>query len=289
MIPFGFWKANEIKYPLQTDLTACWSLFKRVPDYNGSCITVRRSSDNAEQDIGFTSDGILDVASMESFIGSNTAYVMKWYDQKDGVGTDLVPFYLDIDVQYYPVIILSGTTQIDGSGKITIKWGNSNYSAMFAACNSTRLINAEQGTIYYSYQNIALNTQMGLGGNTNGNSLHTQTNLNDNGVSGVFWSAVEPQQYRMLKNGTKTTIQEQFYVSAGTLYNNYNDQTKLLGAELATGWNTLGTGHSIGGRGDGNGGSYFRGYCNEMLIYGSSIHSMTTVDSILDDLAILNS
>jgi hypothetical protein len=43
-------------------------------------IRVRRSSDNTEQDIGFSGSS-LDTASLNSFVGSNSAFVSKFYDQ----------------------------------------------------------------------------------------------------------------------------------------------------------------------------------------------------------------
>lgn len=46
-------------------------------------IRVRRSNDNAEQDIGFTGTA-LDTAALASFVGSNSAYVKTWYDQSGG-------------------------------------------------------------------------------------------------------------------------------------------------------------------------------------------------------------
>lgn len=48
--------------------------------YSGNCLRVRRSSDDTEQDIGFAS-GILDTASLLSFVGANDGFVAKWYDQ----------------------------------------------------------------------------------------------------------------------------------------------------------------------------------------------------------------
>lgn len=45
-----------------------------------SAIRVRRSSDNTEQDIGFTGDA-LDTASLLAFVGAGSAYVTIWYDQ----------------------------------------------------------------------------------------------------------------------------------------------------------------------------------------------------------------
>lgn len=43
-------------------------------------IRVRRSSDNTEQDIGF-SGGVLDTASLASFVGANSGFVTTFYDQ----------------------------------------------------------------------------------------------------------------------------------------------------------------------------------------------------------------
>jgi len=58
---------------------ACSLRLLRV-GYNGPCIRVRRSSDNAEKDIGF-SGGTLDTNALTSFVGNNDGYVVKWYDQ----------------------------------------------------------------------------------------------------------------------------------------------------------------------------------------------------------------
>ena len=49
-------------------------------NYTGSAIKVRRSSDNAEIDIGFV-DGILDTASLLDFVGSGNGFVSIIYDQ----------------------------------------------------------------------------------------------------------------------------------------------------------------------------------------------------------------
>ena len=57
-----------------------YSLRKISNTYSGPAIRVRRSSDNAEQDIGFASNE-LDQSSLTSFVGSGTGYVVEWYDQ----------------------------------------------------------------------------------------------------------------------------------------------------------------------------------------------------------------
>ena len=64
--------------------TCAFSLRQIVPDYTGSCVRVRRSSDNGELDIGFTDTGVLDQAALLSHTGtggSATGYVVTWYDQ----------------------------------------------------------------------------------------------------------------------------------------------------------------------------------------------------------------
>jgi hypothetical protein len=48
--------------------------------YNGNAIRVRRSSDNAEQNIGFIG-GTLDTSSLTTFCGAGNGFVTTWYDQ----------------------------------------------------------------------------------------------------------------------------------------------------------------------------------------------------------------
>ena len=63
-----------------SDSVGAYSLRKLRNSYNGACIRVRRSSDNAEQDIGFVNNQ-LDTASLLSFVGSGSGFVKTWYDQ----------------------------------------------------------------------------------------------------------------------------------------------------------------------------------------------------------------
>lgn len=49
--------------------------------YTGNCMRVRRSSDNTEQDIGFTVGGNVNTSALLSFCGSSNGFVTTWYDQ----------------------------------------------------------------------------------------------------------------------------------------------------------------------------------------------------------------
>ena len=62
-----------------------FALNKLDCDYSGSAIRVRRSSDNSEQDIGFTSNGDLDTAALKTFVSTNSGYVVTWYSQQGSV------------------------------------------------------------------------------------------------------------------------------------------------------------------------------------------------------------
>ena len=56
--------------PISTTVSAAYSLRKLKNTYTGSAIRVRRSVDNAETDIGFTSNGDLDTTALSNFVGS---------------------------------------------------------------------------------------------------------------------------------------------------------------------------------------------------------------------------
>lgn len=58
-----------------------YSLRKLRNAYSSFAIRVRRSSDNTEQNIGFTTTGLLDTSALTSFCGSGNGFVTTWYDQ----------------------------------------------------------------------------------------------------------------------------------------------------------------------------------------------------------------
>ena len=66
---------------LYPNAAAAYSLRLLNSDYAGSAIRVRRSSDNAEQDIGFDGNGDLNIGALVLFCGSGNGFVTTWYDQ----------------------------------------------------------------------------------------------------------------------------------------------------------------------------------------------------------------
>jgi hypothetical protein len=81
---FVYYNAASVGASLLLDLypaTAAYSVRKLRTAYLGACMRVRRSSDNAEQDIGFDINGDLDTASLLSFVGAGNGFIVTWYDQ----------------------------------------------------------------------------------------------------------------------------------------------------------------------------------------------------------------
>lgn len=64
-----------------TPASVAYSLRKLDLNYTGDSVRVRRSSDNAEQDIGFDANGDLDTAALNTFVGANDGFVTTLYDQ----------------------------------------------------------------------------------------------------------------------------------------------------------------------------------------------------------------
>jgi len=65
---------------LYPSAAAAYSVRKLRTAYTGSAIRVRRSSDNAEQDIGFVSNQ-LDTSALTTFCSGTNGFVTTWYDQ----------------------------------------------------------------------------------------------------------------------------------------------------------------------------------------------------------------
>ena len=78
--------------------------------YTGPLLRVRRSSDNATQDIGATVGGNLDATALASFCGSASCFVPTWYDQS-GNGRNAA----QSTPGSQPRLVTSGVTELLGS------------------------------------------------------------------------------------------------------------------------------------------------------------------------------
>jgi len=100
--------------------------------YNGALIRVRRSSDNAEQNIGYTMGNLLDEAALTSFVGAGNGFVTTWYDQS-GNNKDAS----QSTASQQPRIVLSGTIE---------KLLNKPSLRFFSSSNTTFQLNFSTGS-----------------------------------------------------------------------------------------------------------------------------------------------
>ena len=100
-----------------------YSLRKLRTDYSGNAIRVRRSSDNTEQDFGFSGND-LDTASLLTFCGVGDGFVTTWYDQSTNANNAT-----QATAANQAQIVLNGNLILDvDTSKITTTWTSDRYS-----------------------------------------------------------------------------------------------------------------------------------------------------------------
>jgi hypothetical protein len=114
--------------------------------YTGSLIRVRRSSDNAEQDIGYTTGNILDESALTTFVGANNGFVTTWYDQS-GNGNNAV----QSTAANQPQIVSSGVVNTQAglsSGKPALLFDGVNdfmdFTSLVTTSNYTAFVAAKR-------------------------------------------------------------------------------------------------------------------------------------------------
>jgi hypothetical protein len=126
--------------------------------YTGNAIRVRRSSDNAEQNIGFDGSGNLDTSTLTSFCSGTNGFVTTWYDQS-GNGLNAV----QTTAASQPQIVSSGSILTENT-KPSIRFNNYYMVISSVLLNSTN-VSAYYATIpktSYSFGGIITNKRAGL-------------------------------------------------------------------------------------------------------------------------------
>ena len=161
--------------------------------YGSPCIRVRRSSDNAEQDIGFTILGLLDIASLLSFIGSGSGFIRTVYDQSgNGVNWEQAtpanqPMIVNAGVLLtengFPVFLTDNTNDVLRSSAL---FGGTSFISSVFKCNDTQGVlytgTTEGNDFLFAFR---VNAGVPLSGATNSSSYRngvTQTISNQTGV-----------------------------------------------------------------------------------------------------------
>lgn len=221
---------------------AAYSLRKLRTAYTGSAIRVRRSSDNTEQDIGFTALGALDTSSLTTFCGSGDGFVTTWYDQSGNARNAT-----QTTASNQPQIVSSGSV-LTMNSKPCISWttdsrmGNSSFnpssSSGFSAFNvySTNLAAASNTNTMFLYSFGAISPQIAFAktsstGELNGEYVTYIRNLGNNYPADT--GRLGSTTYR--RSANTQILESEFYLSGGfTFFQNNSAQTMDVSANGAT-------------------------------------------------------
>jgi hypothetical protein len=183
-------KAQPLLLDLFTNAEVAYSLRKLRTAYNGNCIRVRRSSDNAEQDIGFIGND-LDTASLLTFCGAGNAFVTTWYDQSGNSTNASIP-----TASLQAQIVTSGLIETDPfTGKISTLWTGDYYNFSVLSLTQNYLTTAVYSRTLTNDQMLTIGEGIGalrlyqwlLNGNTvseitSGNIITHQTGVTTTGA-----------------------------------------------------------------------------------------------------------
>ena len=238
---------------------AAYSLRKLDKDYSGSAIRVRRSSDNTESDIGFTSSGDLDTATLKTFVGANNGLVVTWYDQS-GNALNLS----QSSASNQPKIINSGTI-IRAEGKIIVDFFG-------AFLENSNLSTGTPKTIFTVYKKGSLQADEEVFFDsriTSQSVVYKENNFNGDRLNIAFGTnrrsnhTFQSQEYKLL-----SIIQD------GNNGNAYINGSSIYGANVNFGSNSF-NGLRLGAV-RGTASLYLQAGLYEFIIYGSNQSSNRT-------------
>jgi hypothetical protein len=160
---------------------AAYSLRKLNSSYTGNCIRVFNFGTGLSTDIGFVNN-VLDVATLQTFIGGSSGFITIWYDQSGNGNNAVQP-----TTNNSPRIILSGVLQtLNGKPAIdfTGHWfdftttiaANTNLSIFMTAKGKSLTLDgpmlggntASPPTVFFGYFKSSIGSNYALGAGLNG-------------------------------------------------------------------------------------------------------------------------
>jgi hypothetical protein len=244
--------------------TCAYGLRKLRENYTGNCIRIRRASDSALTDIGFTSDASLDEAAIASFCGSSAGYVTTWYDQA-GNNRDVVQSSTASQPQIYTgsaVIKLNGKPGLNFDGVNDSLLASTNFNAN---ANQTQMIVAWVGSV----SDLTTGNHMVSHWNSstaNQNFVVQLTPANDNLRVALRYP---DGSLVTMSNGSAISSGAQYIVvgQANTGANNaYFDGNEVTGTTKVGAMNSATTSFRIGARSQ-DGATPHRGITQEVIVW----------------------
>jgi hypothetical protein len=240
---------------------AAYSLRKLNSDYIGSAIRVRRSSDNAEQNIGFNTSGDLDTSSLLSFVGVGSGMVTTWYDQSGNSKNAT-----QTTASHQPQIVINGSL-VTQNGKPALYFNGDMLS-------TSRVFSTSNFSVFGSIS--------GSSGQVDSVILAQHTGNADLGRTVFMSPNNEASPYDKLKtffnNGTSYSIKSNTSVfngstsllsvnsdGSGNTYQFVN--STLVGSLMNVNWTPLNTNTTIGNYVMNGASNAYIGYIGELICY----------------------
>lgn len=230
-----------------------------------NCIRVRRSSDNAQQDIGFVG-GVLDESALTTFVGANDGFIVTWYDQQNSNDAT------QSTASQQPKIVSSGVVitengepaiQFDGSDDVLATASNP-YSdgliALFVVCKVTTP--ASNNGILDAATNVSFGSSNGFRFDQFSGNFRFGTRTSG-GAS--FIQAAESDATQTLRTAIKTSAGRSTYLNGGA-----SASDSQSGDVIFTSVPSLYIGATLGSA------NFFGGTMQEVVTYNSDQDSNRT-------------
>lgn len=265
--PFAFPTAN---------LNVVYSVRKVVTAYGGSCMTVRRSSDDTEQTFGFVGDE-LDTTSLLTFVGTgptDNGFIKVIFDQSGNANNAE-----QLTQSLQPKIVSAGVVIVNDNGKPAIDFDAAQY--MISVNNSG--ISGDPNYSWYSVKqmkSLPNNAACVMGSGGYGNGLFIDLTMVDKRGFGSWNSNVI---YADLPTIGVSEISSGAKISGGITTDFYRadlDGVTLTDLSIfsGVGINIANTPYTFGDSFDLRG---FDGYVSEIIIYLNITHDLKTRQGII--------
>jgi hypothetical protein len=248
----GSQEVNDFLLDLYPNSAAAYSVRKLTGTYTGNAIRVRRSSDNTEQDIGFSS-GNLDTTALTTFCSGTNGFVTTWYDQSGNARNAT-----QTTAANQPQIVSSGSVliknlkptikfdNVDDKLLFNLQWANVNFDifTVLAPINKTFSVFISEGDGEVNYTGL--------------------------GHRNLAWS--------LYNTGVDTTTYPISFSSDQQYLTNFYKETAIKlrvnnGSEFSRTISALSNSNSVLGAGTGN---FFNGNIQEVILYQSNQTSNRT-------------
>lgn len=255
---YGSFPSATLLLDLYSNAYYGWSIARRLSStYTGSLIRIRRSSDNAELDIGYNGSNELDTSAITSFVGANSAYVTTKYDQS-GNGRN----WVQTTAAKQPRIVNAGTIDLE-NGKPTSVYTTTH---IMSVSGLAPLLQPTNGIMVYVFK-LTKNTSIIHNGSGSGSGSGWLDYFNNGDASVPSQNSGTLTYY---KNGTLITA------TRDTLYDQFINTQALMSIASINLVNIGWTGSIF----DSYGGSFgFQGTLQEEVLFSDQTNSQTGIEN----------